>query len=160
LRGVKVVAPAEYVGRMARYVFNFSGGDRRQASALLRARLWAVDRGERHCGALAPGDVVLIYVPAPEATFIGRAEIVTAVHDWSPSEAVAYPGDAPCGVRLEHVEEWDPPVPMETVVRRIDPTGTNPLVQANASHGFRGAVVRITEEEYESALALSREPRA
>jgi len=143
---------------MACYVLN-SSDDRRLTTARLRAGLWEVDRSGRHSGALAPGGVVLIYVPAPDATFIGRAEIETAVHDWTPSETAAYRGDATCGVRLRHVEEWDPPLPMETVARRIDPTRTNPLVQTNASHGFSTAVVRITEEEYKSALALSRELR-
>jgi hypothetical protein len=62
-------------------------------------------------------------------------------------------------VLLSHVEEWDPAVPMDTVVRRIDPTASNPLVQANATAGFRMGVVRITGAEYENALALSREAR-
>jgi hypothetical protein len=145
---------------MAHYVFNFSDGDGRQATALLRAKMWPVGRNERHRAAIAPGDFVLIYLPAPEAEFIGRAEVVTAVHDWTPSEAAAYPGASASGVLLAHVEEWDPPVPMETVVRRIDPTGTNPLVQANASVGFGMGVVRITDEEYENTLALSREAQA
>jgi hypothetical protein len=48
---------------------------------------------------------------------------------------------------------------MATVVQRIDPTGSNPLVQANAAVGFRMGVVLITGEEYENALALSREAR-
>jgi hypothetical protein len=38
----------------------------------------------------------LIYLAA-EAEFIGCAEVATAVHDWSPSEAAAYPGDSPSG---------------------------------------------------------------
>jgi hypothetical protein len=94
-----------------------------------------------------------------EAEFIGRAELATGAHDWTPSEADAYPGDSPSGASLCHVEEWDPVVPMDAVVRRIDPTASNPLVQANAAAGFRMGVVRITREEYEDALALSREAR-
>lgn len=144
---------------MAHYVFNFSHGDRRTASALLRARMWGVGRNERYHDVLAPGDLALIYVSAPEAEFIGRVELATAVHDWTPSEAAAYPGDSAGGVRLAHVEEWEPAVPMDTVVQRIDPAGSNPLVQANASVGFRTGVVRITADEYENALALSREAR-
>lgn len=120
--------------------------------------MWAVGRDERHRDALVPGDLALIYLPASEAEFIGRAELATAVHDWTPSEA--YPGDSPSGVLLSHVEEWDPAVPMDTVVQRIDPAASNPLVQANAAAGFRTGVVRITEDEYETALALSREARA
>lgn len=144
---------------MAHYLFNFSDGDRQQATVLLRANMWGVGRDERYRDALAPGDLALIYLSAPEAEFIGRAELATAVHDWTPSEADAYPGDSPSGVLLSHVEEWDPAVPMDTVVRRIDPTASNPLVQANATAGFRTGVVRITGAEYENALALSREAR-
>jgi hypothetical protein len=148
-----------YCPRMAHYPFNSSDGDRQQAAVLLQAKMWEVGRDERHRDSLAPGDLVLIYLPAPEAEFIGRAELATAVHDWTPSEAEAYPGDSPSGVLLSHVEEWDPAVPMDTVAQRIDPTASNPLVQANAGAGFRMGVVRITADEYEAALALSREAR-
>jgi hypothetical protein len=144
---------------MPHYLFNFADGDREQASLLLRARMWGIGRQERHRDALAPGDLALIYLPAPEAEFIGRAELATAVHDWSASEAEAYPGDSPSGVLLSHVEEWDPAVPMATVVQRIDPTASNPLVQENAATGFRTGVSRITDGEYENALDLSREAR-
>jgi hypothetical protein len=113
----------------------------------------------RVCSRLAPGDLALIYLPAPEAAFNGCAELATAVHEWTPSEAKAYPGDSPRGVLLSHVEEWDPAVPMDTVVQRIDPKASNPLVQANAAAGFRTGVVRITGDEYEAALALSRKAR-
>jgi len=141
---------------MAYYLFNFSYGDREQATLLLRAKMWGVGRHEQHRDALAAGDLALIYL-APEAEFIGRAELATAVHDWTPSEAEAYPGDSPSGVLLSHIEQWDPAVPMDTVVQRIDPTASNPLVQANAAAGFRMGVVRITGDEYENAHALSRE---
>jgi hypothetical protein len=144
---------------MAHYLFNFSDGDRQQATALLQAKMWGVGLHERHRDALAPGDLALIYLPAPEAEFIGRAELATAVHDWTPSEAEAYSGDSPSGVSLSHVEVWDSPLPMDTVVQRIDPTASNPRVQANAAAGFRMGVVRITGDEYETALALSREAR-
>lgn len=144
---------------MAHYLFNFSDGDRQQATELLRAKMWGVGRDERLRDALASGDRALIYVSAPEAAFIGRAELTTAVHDWTPSEAEAYPGDSASGVLLSQAEEWDPAVPMDTVVQRIDPTASNPLVQANAAAGFRTGVVRITGDEYETALALSREAR-
>lgn len=144
---------------MPHYLFNFADGDREQASLLLRARMWGIGRQERYRDALAPGDLALIYLPAPEAEFIGRAELATAVHDWSASEAEAYPGDSPSGVLLSDVEEWDPAVPMATVVQRIDPTASNPLVQENAAAGFRTGVSRITDGEYENALDLSREAR-
>jgi len=144
---------------MAQFLFNFSDGDRQRASLLLQAMMWGVGGGERHRDALAPGDLALIFLPAPDAVFIGRVELATAVHDWTPSEAEAYPGDSPSGVLLSHVEVWDTAVPMDTVVQRIDPTESNPLVQANAEAGFPMGVVRITGDEYEAALALSREAR-
>src|SRR3954447_23921553 len=144
---------------MAHVLFNFSDGDRRLAAALLKAKMWPVARDERDGDSLAPGDDVLICLPAPNAEFIGRGELATAVHDWTPSEAEAYPGDSPSGVLLSHFEEWEPAVPMDTVARRIDPTASTPLVQANAAAGFRMGVVRITGDEYGTALALSREPR-
>jgi hypothetical protein len=144
---------------MAHYLFNFSDGDREQATVLLQAKMWGVGRYERHSDALVPGDLALIYLPAPDAEFIGCAELATDVHDWTPSEAEEYPGVSPSGVLLSHVEEWDPAVPMGTVVQRIDPTASNPRVQANATTGFPMGVVRITGDEYETALALSREAR-
>ena len=121
--------------------------------------MWGVGRDERHRDELVPGDLALIYVAAPQAQFIGRAEVATAVHDWTPSEAEAYPGDTPSGVLLSYVEEWDPAVPMDAVMQRIDPTASNPLVQANAAVGFQMGVVRITDREYDSALAVSRQAR-
>jgi hypothetical protein len=145
---------------MAHYLFHFSEGDRQQATALLQAKMWGVDRHERHRDALAPGDLALIYVPAPEAEIIGRAELGTAVHTWTPSEAEAYPGDSQSGVLLADVEEWDRAVPLGTVVQRVDPTASDPLVQANAAAGFQTGVVRLTRDEYEAAVALSREARA
>ncbi len=93
------------------------------------------------------GDLVLIYLAAPEREFIGRAELASAVHDWTPSEAQRYPGDSPSGVFLSGVKEWDPPVPMETVLAHIDPA-------ANATADFEMSVVRITAHEYETALAV------
>jgi hypothetical protein len=144
---------------MAHYVFNFSDG-RRQAAAPLRAKMWGVGRNERNRDALAPGDLALIFLSSPDAEFIGRAELATAVHEWTPPEADAYPGDSASGVLLAHVDEWDPPVSMAAVVQRIDPTGSNPIVQANAAVGFRLGVVLITADEYENAVALNREARA
>ena len=144
---------------VAHYVFNFSDGGARQASALLQAKLWGVGPDERHRDALAPGDLALIYVPAPEAEFIGRVELATAVREWTPAEAAAYPGDSRSGVMLAAVEEWHRGVSMRAVVQRIDPAGSNPLVQENAAAGFASGVVLITGAEYEAAVALSRERR-
>lgn len=140
---------------MAHYLFNVSRPDaakgpglREQAAGLLRAKMWGVDADEPHRNELAPGDLVLIYLAAPEREFIGRAELASAVRDWTPSEAQRYPGDSPSGVFLSGVEEWDPPVPMETVLAHIDPA-------ANARADFEMSVVRITAHEYEAALAVS-----
>jgi hypothetical protein len=148
---------------MAHYLFNFTNPEaeepalREQATAFLRVEMWGVGAGELHGDELAPGDLTLIYLGPPERTFIGRAELASAVRDWKPSEAQVYPGDSTSGVLLAEVEEWDPPVPMRTVVPRIDPTGSNPFVQANARDGFRLCVVRITDHEYETVLRLRAE---
>jgi EVE domain len=142
---------------MAHFLFNVS--DEQQPNALLEAKMWGVRPNEPHRDELAPGDLVLIYLAPPRARFIGRAEVASAVHDWTPSETEGYPGDPPSGVVLAHVEEWDPAVPMDAVVQRVDPTASNPLVQANAAAGFPLGLVRISAREYEAALALSREAR-
>jgi len=141
------------------YLFNFSAGDLEQAAAMLDAKMWGIAGDERDRDALAPGDVALIFVATLEGEFIGRAELATEAHDWTREEAAAYPGDSPGGVLLSEVERWTPGVPLETVVRRIDPTASNPIVQANAELGFRRGVVGITADEYGAALALSREAR-
>jgi hypothetical protein len=149
---------------MAHYLFNLSEPDaaqgpagREQAAARLRVKLWGVDANERHGDRLGPGDLVLIYVGEPERAFVGRAELRTAVHRWTPSEERLYPGDSRSGVVLSRVEGWDPPVPMDAAVRQIDPAGTNPYVQANVRDGFRSGVVEISVGEYESVLAIQAE---
>jgi hypothetical protein len=50
-------------------------------------------------------------------------------------------------VLLAQVEEWDPPVPMSVVLSQIGPA-------ENAKAEFEAGVVRITANEYESALAV------
>ena len=149
---------------MGYYLFNFSrthaaqrGSLREQAAASLRVKLWGVDADEPHRDALAVGDLVLIYVAEPERAFIGRAELGSAVREWTPSEAQMYRGKSSSGVTLAQVEEWDPPMPMNAVVPRIDPAGSNPYVQANAKAGFPTDVVRITAHEYETVLAVRTE---
>jgi len=140
---------------VAHYLFNFVTGDaakrpalREQAAGFLRVRMWGIDADEPHRDALAPGDLALVYLGAPEREFIGRAELASAVHDWTPSEAQVYPGDSPGGVSLALVEEWDPPVSMNTVLSQIDPA-------ENAKADFQAGVVRITANEYETALAVA-----
>jgi hypothetical protein len=116
----------------------------------MRLRMWGIDADERHRNALARGDLILIYLGAPEREFIGCAELASAAHDWTPSEAEAYPGDSPSGVLLAQVEEWDPPVPMSAVLSQMDPS-------ENAKAEFEAGVVRITAKEYETALAVAAE---
>jgi hypothetical protein len=139
------------------YLFNLVTRDaakgpalREQAARFLRVRMWGIDVDEPHRAALASGDLVLIYLGAPEREFIGRTELGSAVHDWTPSEVQVYPGDSPGGVSLAHVEEWDPPVPMNTVLSQMNP-------EENAKADFDVGVVRITASEYETALAVAAE---
>ena len=142
---------------MAHYLFNFVTGDgakrpppHEQAAGLMRLRMWGIDAGERHRSALARGDLILIYLGAPEREFIGRAELASAVDDWTLSEADIHPGDSPGRVLLAQVEEWDPPVQMSAVLSQMDPS-------ENAKAEFEAGVVRITANEYETALAVAAE---
>ena len=138
---------------MAHYLFNHSVDGAmgpallEEATQLLRVGMWGLDGAEQHSQALAPGDLVLIYLAAPARAFIGRAELASAVHDWTLSESHVYPGDLPSGVLLSQVQEWAPPVPMSTVLSRI------PGETARAD--FERGVVRITAHEYETAVAVS-----
>jgi kynureninase len=140
---------------VAHYLFNLVTADaspgltvREQAARFLRAGMWGVDADEPHRDALASGDLVLLYLGAPERKLIGRAELASAARDWSPSEAHAYPGEAAGGVLLARIEEWHPPVPMSAVLSRIDRS-------AGARADFETGVVRITAEEFEIALAVA-----
>lgn len=140
---------------VAHYLFNLVNGQAQQrpapcerAAAFLRTRMWGVDADEPHRDALAAGDLVLVYLGAPERELIGRVALASAVHDWTPSEAEVYPGDSSRGVSLAQVEEWDPPVPMEAVLSQIEPIG-------NARADFEAGVVRITANEYATALAVA-----
>jgi len=140
---------------VAHYLFNFVKGDaatgraqREQAAEFLRLRMWGIDAGERHRDALTAGDLILIYLGAPRRTFIGRAELASAVHDWTTSEAQVYRGDSTSGVLLADVEEWDPPVPIDAVLSQIDPA-------EGARADFEAGVVRITPNEYETTLAVA-----
>ena len=76
---------------MAHYIFNLVGGDESQATGLLRAGMWGVGAEEPHRDVLAPGDLALVDLAAPERKFIARAELGSAVHDWTPSEEQVYP---------------------------------------------------------------------
>ena len=133
---------------VAHYIFNLVAGDASRATGLMRARMWGVGAVEPHRDALAPGDLILVYLAAPERKFIARAMLASAVHDWTPFEAQAYPGGSPGGVLLAEVEEWDPPVPMSAVLAQIDRS-------AGARADFETGVVRITAGEYETTLAVA-----
>ena len=118
---------------MAYYIFNFPG-DKGQATDLLRAGRWIVPDDEPHRDTLGAGDLALIYLAAPERTFIGRVELASEVRDR--------------GVLVTGVEEWDPPVPMAAVLAEMDPS-------QKAKADFELGVVRITTTEYETALAVA-----
>jgi hypothetical protein len=136
---------------VAHYLFNFVNREaavRERAAGFLRVGLWGIDADEPHRDALAARDLVLFYLGAPDRTFIGRAELASAVHDWTPSEAQVYPGESPSGVSLARVEEWDPPVPMDAVLARIDRA-------EGARADFETGVVRITANEFETALDVA-----
>jgi hypothetical protein len=140
---------------VAHYIFNLVRGDaakgsglREQAAGFLRLRMWGIDEDEPHRNALASGDLVLIYLGAPERELIGRAELASTVHDWTPSEAQVYPGDSRSGVLLAQVEEWDPPVPINTVLSQLDPAEG-----AKADH--EAGLLRLTRNEYETTLAVA-----
>jgi hypothetical protein len=144
-----------YAPGVAHYLFNLVKEEpgkgpalREQAVGFLRVRMWGIDADEPHRNALAPSDLVLIYLGAPEREFIGRAELASAIHDWTPAEAQVYPGDSRGGVLLAQVEEWDPPVPMNTVLSQI-------AASENAKADFQAGLVRITANEYETALAVA-----
>ena len=140
---------------MAHYIFNLVSretaprpGLRERAAAFLRAGIWAVDRDEPHGSSLAAGDLVLVYLGAPERKLVGRAELASRLHDWSEAEAQACPGDFPGGVSLAQVEEWDPPVPMSEVLSQMDPS-------EEAKADFALGVVRVTANEYATAVAVA-----
>jgi len=139
---------------MQHFIFTLADGNRERAASFLRAKKWVVGRDERHRGALAPGDLVLVFVGLTRE-FVGRAELESTFLDPMPSDLVTS-GPAVSGVLLGDVEQWPSGVPLDVAVQRIDPTASNPYVQANAT-GFRAGVVQITVKEYDTVLALHDE---
>jgi hypothetical protein len=139
---------AVYGDGMAYYIFNVRGGDASPATQLLRNKVWPVGAQEPHRDALASGDLALVYLAAPQRMFIGRAELASPVHDWTAAEGEECASNAPSGVSLAQVEEWDPPVPMRAVLSQIDQS-------AGARANFEDGVVRITKEEYATALSVA-----
>jgi hypothetical protein len=139
---------------LAHYIFNLLRGEasnrpapHEQAAEFLRVRMWGIGADEPHGSALETGDLVLIYLGAPDGEFVGRAKLASPVHEWTPAEAQVYLGDSPAGVLLAQVEEWHPPVSMKTVLSQID----SPQARAD----FEAGVVRITSSEYETAVAVA-----
>jgi hypothetical protein len=134
------------------YLLNAVGQEatalREHAAELVQLGMWGVDADDPHGSALAPGDLVLVYLGAPLRELVGRAELASAVHSWTPSEARAYPGDATSGVLLAQVEEWDTPIPMNLVLARLGPS---------ARADFEEGIVLITAHEYETVLAVAAE---
>jgi hypothetical protein len=141
---------------MKHFIFNLLDGDRKRAASFLRAKKWLVGLEERHRDALAPGDLVLVFV-ARTGEFVGQAELATGFLDGIPGDAAG--SDPVSGVLLANAEEWMGGIPLAVAVQRIDPTATNPYVQANAA-GFRSGVVHITPGEYAHVMALHEEARA
>jgi hypothetical protein len=140
---------------MQHFIFNLADGDRERAKSFLQAKRWVVSRDERHRDALAPGDLALVFV-ALTREFVGRAEVKTTFLDPMPSDPATAP--AVSGVLLGDVEGWTRGVPLDLAVKRIDPKGSNPYVQANAA-GFRAGVVQITVKEYDIVVSLRDRPR-
>lgn len=132
---------------MAYYIFNVMGAAA-QARGLHRRSTWAIGPQEQHRDALAPGDMALVYLAAPERVFIGHVELASAVHDWTTVEAAASPANSQSGVTLTRVEEWDPPVPISAVLSQINQS-------AGARADFEVGVVQITIGEYETALSVA-----
>jgi hypothetical protein len=132
---------------VAHYLFNLVNGN---PAPLLEARMWGIDPREPHCDALVTGDLVLVYRGAPERELVGRAELISAFHQWTPDEAHVYPGDSSGGVLLAHVEEWEPPVPMSAVLSQLDQS-------QGARADFETGVVQITANEYDTAVAVAAE---
>ena len=113
---------------MQHFIFNLADGDRTRAASFLRAKRWVVGREERHRDALAPGDLVLVFV-ALTREFVGRAELETSFLDPMPSDP-ATSGPAVSGVLLGDVEQWTSAVPLDVAVKRIDPKAPNPTNSA------------------------------
>ena len=139
------------------FIFNLVDGDRARAASFLSAKRWVVGREERHRSALASGDLVLVFVGVT-SEFVGRAQLETEFLDPMPVDAAAF-GPAVSGVVLTDADAWTSGVPLADAVQRIDPTGSNPYVQANAA-GFRSGVVQITADEYDKILSLHDEARS
>lgn len=138
------------------YLFNFTKKGaakgrslREQAAELLDAKLWGIGAKTQNRGALAPGDRVLIYVGAPESSFVGQVELASPTHTWTPEEQARYPGDWDSGVAFSKAELWPHPIPMKSILQSLELKETNP----NAH--FFGGVARIKQKDYETVVAAA-----
>ena len=114
----------------------------------MEVKLWGIGGKTPNRGSLSAGDRVLIYTGALEYAFIGHAELASTTHEWSLDESARYPGSFEGGVVFLTAEAWQHPVPMKTVLPQLELKETNP----NA-HFFSG-VVRITQSDYETVVAV------
>ena len=140
---------------MAFWLFNRVASDTpasrlaEQVGELLDDGKWDVGRHEPHADSLAPGDLVLIYLGAPSRVFVARAQLDSAMSQLPPGGPGSHASSGPrMGVRLVRVDRWDPPVPMEAVLSRIDPA-------SRAKADFDKGVVGISRHEFEAALAAA-----
>jgi predicted type IV restriction endonuclease len=143
---------------VAYYLFNFSKKGaakgkslREQAGDLLSAELWGIGEKTPHREGLGEGDHALIYVGAPEQAFVGTADLLAGVHEWTAEEKSRYPheGTFTEGVSFKEVTFWPHPVPIKTVLPTLALYKTNPKAQ------FRAGVVRITEGDYQAVVAAA-----
>src|SRR5260370_42217207 len=93
----KILRGPGYARVVAHYLFNFVKEDAakgpallEQAAGFLRVRMWGIGADEPHSHALASGDLILIYLRAPEREVMGVAELASAIHEWTRSEAQVY----------------------------------------------------------------------
>src|SRR5512133_2721849 len=111
---------------MGHYLFNFAKKGaakgktlREQAAELLHVKMWGIGAKAPNRQSLAPGDLILIYVGAPEYELIGHAELGSAVHGWTPQEMAQYPGSFESGVVFKQAEAWPHPVSMNSVLPQL-----------------------------------------
>jgi len=139
---------------MAFWLFNLVSPDsspsaaRERAVALLQSGMWDIAADEPHRDALSAGDLVLIYLAAPARVFIARAVLTSSVRPLMPDRPAPAQPSRRGGVTLGQIDWWDPPVPMNEVLARIDPVN-------NAKADFDEAVVGISSDEFDAAVAAA-----
>ncbi len=143
---------------MANYLFNFTKKGaakgrtlRDQAAELLNVGLWGIGDRTANRDALAPGDEVLIYVGAPESSFIADARLSQGTHDWDPDEARRYPGSFTAGVSFEATNLWAHPLRIAEVLGSLSIQETNPRAR------FFGGIVRITPSDFNTVRTAAQQ---